>query len=92
MEDIERKKKVITVIQARMGSTRLPNKVFLPLAGEPLLFRMYERVNSSPLTGTVVIAIPQELEDDPIESFCNGKNILLFRGDTYDLLDRHYKA
>jgi spore coat polysaccharide biosynthesis protein SpsF len=92
LEDLAGKKKVVTVIQARMGSTRLPNKVFLPLAGEPLLYRMYERVKASPLTGTIVIAIPKELEDDPIESFCKEKNINLFRGDTYDLLERHYKA
>jgi len=92
LEDLAIKKKVVTVIQARMGSTRLPNKVFLPLAGEPLLYRMYERVKASPLTGTVVVAIPHELDDDPIESLCKEKNILLFRGNTFDLLDRHYKA
>ena len=87
-----KKKKIVTVIQARTGSTRLPNKVFLPLAGEPLLYRMYERVISSPLSGTVVIAIPNETADDPIETFCKEKNILLFRGDSFDLLDRHYRA
>ena len=91
MKDPERKK-VVTVIQARVGSTRLPNKVFLPLAGEPLLYRMYERVRSSPLTGTVVIAIPNDPADDPIESLSKEKNISLFRGNTFDLLDRHYKA
>ena len=84
--------KIVTVIQARLGSTRLPNKIFLPLTGEPLLLRMYERVKYSEVTGTVVIAIPNEPSDDPIEQLCKEKGIPVFRGDTGDLLDRHYKA
>lgn len=92
MKEKERETKIITIIQARVGSTRLPNKIFLPLAGEPLLLRMYERVKLSDVTGYVVIAIPNEPSDDSIEQFCKEKEIPVFRGDTYDLLDRHYKA
>ena len=58
--------KIVTVIQARMGSTRLPGKVFLPLADKPLLLRMYERVSFSKFKGEVVIAItisPANLEN-----------------------------
>lgn len=75
-----------------MGSTRLPNKIFLPLAGEPLLLRIYERVRHSYSTGTVVIAIPTDSSDDPVEQLCIEKDIPVFRGSTNDLLDRHYKA
>ncbi len=83
---------IVTIIQARVGSTRLPNKIFLPLAGKPLLYRMYERVKLSEAVGNIVIAIPNDPSDDPIEEFCKEINIPVFRGETFDLLDRHYKA
>jgi len=89
---LKEKINIVTVIQARVGSTRLQNKIFLPLAGKPLLYRMYERVKLSPSAGTIVIAIPNDPSDDPIEEFCKEINIPVFRGDTYDLLNRHYKT
>ena len=50
---------IVTVVQARMGSSRLPGKVMLPLAGEPLLVRMVERVQAARLVGTrAVIVMP----------------------------------
>ncbi|MCF8259956.1 MAG: glycosyltransferase family protein [Melioribacteraceae bacterium] len=83
---------IVTVIQARVGSSRLPNKVMLSLCGKPLLFRMYERVKAATLSGTVVIATSKEKEDDKIEEFCLESNILCYRGDINDLLDRHYQV
>ena len=84
--------KIVTVIQARMGSTRLPNKVMMPLAGKPLLLRMYERVAAAKLSGIIIIATTEETIDDPIVKLCNDNNINYYRGSTNDLLDRHYKA
>lgn len=84
--------KIVTVIQARSGSSRLPNKVFLPLADKPLLYRMYERVALSKLKGTIVIATTTDKADDKIESLCNEFEINCFRGHPTDLLDRHYQA
>ena len=62
--------KIVTVIQARTGSSRLPDKIFLPLADKPLLFRMYERVASSKLKGTIIIATTTDKSDDKVETFC----------------------
>ena len=53
---------------------------------------MYERVKLSDFSGTIVIAIPNEPSDETVEQLCIDKEIPVFRGDTYDLLDRHYKA
>ena len=75
-----------------MGSTRLPNKVMMPLAGKPLLFRMYQRVAASKLAGTIVIAATEEKIDDPIIQLCEENSIKYFRGNSTDLLDRHYKC
>jgi len=84
--------KIITVIQARMSSTRLPGKVMLPLLGKPLLIRMIERVNSAKLVGNVIVATSTNADDDEIETLCNQNNIICSRGHLTDLLDRHYQA
>ena len=89
---MKKKIKIVTVIQSRMGSSRLPKKVMLPLAGKPLLLRMYERVSAASLTGTIVIATTNEKIDDPIVQLCIDNNIEYYRGHSTNLLDRHYKA
>jgi spore coat polysaccharide biosynthesis protein SpsF len=89
---VENKLKIITVIQARTGSSRLPNKIFLPLADKPLLFRMYERVVASKFNGTIVIATTTDKSDDKVEEFCKEYKLNCFRGHQTDLLDRHYQA
>lgn len=83
---------IVTVIQARSGSSRLPRKVMLYLLGAPLLLRMIERVKASRLAGTIVVATTTEKEDDPIELLCKEYNLNCYRGSNLDLLDRHYQA
>ena len=83
---------IITVIQARMGSSRLPGKVVMSLAGKPLIVRIVERIKRAKLCGVVVVAATNAPEDDIIEDICKREQIEIFRGDTYDLLDRHYRA
>jgi spore coat polysaccharide biosynthesis protein SpsF len=84
--------KIVIVIQARKGSTRLANKIFLPLAGKPLLIREFERVKASKLADEIVIATTNEKEDDEVLNLCKSENINCFRGSKEDLLERHYKA
>lgn len=84
--------KIVTIIQARMGSTRLPGKILLPLVNEPLLLKMYERVSYSELAGEIVVAITEEESDNELYKLCQQNNIKVFRGNTLDLLDRHYQA
>jgi spore coat polysaccharide biosynthesis protein SpsF len=84
--------KLVTVIQARMGSSRLPGKVLMPLAGKPLLKRIVERILNSSFYGTVVVAVTEEAKDDDIVMLCQKENLYYYRGSTNDLLDRHYKA
>ncbi len=84
--------RIVTVIQARLSSTRLPGKVLLPVLGKPLLIRMAERVTAAQLTGTVVIATSSNKDDDEIEKICLAEKLNCFRGSLTDLLDRHYHA
>jgi spore coat polysaccharide biosynthesis protein SpsF len=85
-------KNIVTVIQARTGSSRFPNKVMMDILGRPLLLRMLERVEASHLKGTAVVATTTEAEDDKIEDLCGQNNIHCYRGNKLDLLDRHYQA
>ena len=84
--------KIVTIIQARIGSTRLPGKILLPLAAKALLLRMYERVSFAKFAGEIVVAFTEEKLDDEPVLLCQKNNIKIFRGSSLDLLDRHYKA
>ena len=83
---------IVTVVQARTTSTRLPRKVLLSVCGKPLLVRMVERVMAAENAGQVIIATSTNPDDDAIEELCKKENIPCFRGHPTDLLDRHYKA
>ncbi len=84
--------KVVLIIQARMGSSRLPKKSLLDLAGKPLVGRLIERVKRCKNIDEIVLAIPNTLENDPLEELANSYDINLYRGSEDDLVDRHYKA
>ncbi len=84
--------KIVTVIQARTTSTRLPGKVMLPLAGEPLLLRMIERVCLAKTVGTVVVATTTDSADDVVVELCTQHGIDVYRGHPLDLLDRHVQV
>jgi spore coat polysaccharide biosynthesis protein SpsF len=83
---------IVTIIQARTSSTRLPGKVLLKIAGKTVLELMMERVLRSRLAGTIVVATTTDAEDNLIEDLCKQKKYLCFRGDKNDLLDRHFQT
>jgi spore coat polysaccharide biosynthesis protein SpsF len=83
---------ITIVVQARMSSSRLEGKVLLPILGEPLLYRMYERLKRVKYPVKIVIATSTDTTDDVIEQFCKTKNIDFYRGQLTDLLDRHYQV
>lgn len=84
--------KIVTVIQARSGSTRLPHKVNMPVFNKPLLLRMIERVSGSQYCGTIVVATTTDKADDYLAELCLSNNIYCYRGHPTDLLDRHFKT
>jgi spore coat polysaccharide biosynthesis protein SpsF len=83
---------ILTIIQTRRGSTRLPDKVLMPLQGKPLFLRQAERVQAAALCGQVVIATTTDPIDDAIVEVCRQAGLECYRGDAKDLLDRHYRA
>lgn len=85
-------KKVVATIEARMSSTRLPNKVMLPILGRPLLERLIERVKRSELVDEIVIAATVNPADDPIIKLAKKVKIGWYRGSEDDVLERVLEA
>lgn len=81
---------IIIIIQARRSSTRLEDKILLPLCGKTLLLRMVERVRASRFGKNIVIATTKNKKDDVIVEICKSEKMNYFRGDEFDLLDRYY--
>lgn len=80
------------IIQARMGSTRLPGKVLKPLAGQPVLFHVIDRCRRSRRADVVSVATTDTSEDDSIAALCAKWNTPCFRGASGDVLSRFYHA
>lgn len=85
-------KKVVLIIQARMGSTRLPGKSMLDLSGKPLIHRVLERVLKVKNADEVVLAIPDTPDNNILESQAKKFGISVYKGSENDLLDRYFKA
>ena len=83
---------IIAIIQARMGSSRLPNKVLMDLHGKTLLKYMVDRVLKSKRIDKIIIATTIDVKDNPIKEFCIANEIKFFRGSEHDVLDRYYKC
>ena len=84
--------RTIAIIQARMGSSRLPGKVLMKLNGEPMLRHQINRLQAIRELAGVVVATTELPEDDPIVALCCSMHVAWFRGAADDVLDRFYQA
>jgi len=84
--------RTVAIIQARMGSNRLPGKVLMPILGKPMLWHIVDRVCAVPSIDEVVVAVPMDRANEILRQFCNDNKIALFAGSENDVLDRYYRA
>ena len=84
--------KIIAIIQARMLSSRLPEKVMLDLGGKPMLQWVIERTGQASLVDVVVVATTLDPTDDRVFAFCRQMYFRVHRGSVYDVLDRYYRT
>ena len=82
----------LIIVQARMTSTRLPGKVLLPLAGEPMLTRLIERLRRVQRADGIVVATTTNATDDPIAALCAQQGVPCHRGSEHDVLSRYADA
>ena len=85
-------RRVFALVQARMGSTRLPGKVLADIEGRPMLARVVDRALRARTLQGVVVASSRSASDDPIASSCEELGFTCFRGSDGDVLDRIYQA
>jgi spore coat polysaccharide biosynthesis protein SpsF len=84
--------RVVAIVQARMGSTRLPGKVLRPIAGQPLLWHVLHRLRRCVLLDDIVVATSVNPRDEAIESFCRDENVTCVRGPEDNVLARFAMA
>ena len=84
--------KVVAIIQARMGSTRLPGKVLMDLGGVTLLGRVVRRLQHAAAINECVVATTTALADEAIVDECRRLKVPTFRGSEHDVLDRYLQA
>jgi spore coat polysaccharide biosynthesis protein SpsF len=84
--------RVVAIIQARIASSRLPGKVLLDIAGEPMLGRVIARTSRAQRVDDIVVATTMDPADDPVSAYCQERGIACTRGSQFDVLDRYYRA
>lgn len=84
--------RVVLVVQARVGSTRLPGKTMMDLAGAPLVGRLLERLKRCRRIDEVVLAIPDTAPNDVLRPVAAEYGVTLFAGPEQDCLERTYGA
>src|SRR5690242_20000942 len=80
------------IIQARMGSSRLPGKVLADIAGKPMLKRVCERVAQATQVDVILVATSTAPADDAVAELCRREGVRCYRGSEEDVLDRYYQA
>jgi len=83
---------ISAIIQARVASTRLYNKIFAPLSGKPLIWHVVNRLGWSKTITRTIVATTTNPVDDALEKWCRESSVDFFRGSEEDVLSRYYGA
>ena len=87
-----KKQTVVAIVQARMGSSRLPGKVLMKVCGRTMLEWVVQRAGTASLIDAIVVATTTDESDNVLVKFCDEKKISCQRGSPQDVLDRYYKT
>jgi spore coat polysaccharide biosynthesis protein SpsF len=80
------------ILQARMGSSRLPGKILKPIGDRPLLSHIFYRLSYLRYPAQLVLATSELPDDDIVAAFCKKNNVKCFRGSEEDVLERYYQC
>jgi spore coat polysaccharide biosynthesis protein SpsF (cytidylyltransferase family) len=83
---------IIAILQARMGSTRLPGKSMKEVEGKPLLWHVIQRLKKSRRIEKIVVATTEKKDDEVIVELAKREGAGFFQGSEGDVLDRYYHA
>src|SRR5262249_27070806 len=85
-------RRTVAIVQARMGSTRLPGKVLMKIGGRSLLVYLIERISRARTLDAIVVATTTNPRDNFIIEECERRGIPNFRGSESDVLGRYVSA
>ncbi len=83
---------IAAIVQARLGSTRLPGKILKEINNKPMLWHVVNRLSHSKLIDKIIVATTDLAEDDQVQNFCEENNFLFYRGSSEDVLSRYYNT
>jgi len=89
---VEKKKKIVAITQARMGSTRLPGKVLMKVKDQSFLEIHSNRLSKAKMVDEIIVATTTSPIDDVIVDHVSNLDYLVSRGSENDVLDRYYKT
>ncbi len=83
--------RAVAIVQARMGSSRLPGKVLRPLAGRPVILRVVDRLRAVADLDEIVVAVPDTADDRPLVELLRAEGVAVhpWAGEAADLLGRY---
>lgn len=84
--------KTVAIVQGRMASSRLPDKILKEINGKPMLAWVVDRAGMAQRIDQVVVATTIDPSDDAVEAYCQAHGIACYRGSMHDVLDRFYQA
>lgn len=84
--------KTVAIVQARMGSTRLPNKVLRPICGIPMIGLLLQRLSRAKRVDQIVVATAANPRNAPLVEYASGLGYSVYQGSEDDVLDRYYQA
>jgi glutamate-1-semialdehyde 2,1-aminomutase len=83
---------IVAIVQARVGSTRLPGKVLKPILGIPMIELLINRLKKSKLLDEIIVATSNEASNIPLVDIARRLGLGIYSGSEIDVLDRYYKA
>src|SRR5262249_42056029 len=84
--------KTVAIVQARMGSTRFPNKVMREICGTPMIGVLLERLSKAQLVDQIVLATADHPRNAPLARYVRDLGYTVYEGSENDVLDRYYQA
>jgi spore coat polysaccharide biosynthesis protein SpsF len=82
----------VIIVQARMTSTRLPGKILMDVAGQPMLAQQLRRLKRCALADDIIVATTTNATDDPVAELAHREQVGCFRGSEQDVLARYVGA
>jgi spore coat polysaccharide biosynthesis protein SpsF (cytidylyltransferase family) len=92
LKDFRKRNKVGIIVQARMGSKRLPGKIMKLVNNKPNLFHMIKQIKKSKLYNKIIICTSKKKENNIVRTFCKQNKIICFSGSENNLVNRYYLA